>query len=160
MLAARRARKKITPQLTAMMPISRRTIARARDCWLLGGEGFEVDVAELALGGAGAGALGEEGDDEGQDPVEVVQVVVGLVAGEDEQAAEHRLEEDRDLGGAQQVPEGDRGPVAEPGDAADGEGGEVEHDQRAADDEVDLRPSAYFRPKGSGFGLLMRKITM
>ena len=40
----------------------------------LGREGFEVDVAELALGGAGAGALGEEGDEERQDPVEVVEV--------------------------------------------------------------------------------------
>ena len=108
MPAALRARKKITPQLTAMMPISRRTIARARDCWSVGGKRFEVDVAELALGGAGAGALGEEGDDEGQDAVEVVQVVVGLVVGEDEQAAEHRLDEDRDLGGSQQVPEGNR----------------------------------------------------
>ena len=52
-------------------------------------------------------------------PVEVVEVVVGLVAGEDEQAAEHRLEEDGDLGGAQQIPEGNRGALAEPGDAAD-----------------------------------------
>ena len=34
----------------------------------LGGEGFEVDVAQLALGGAGAGALGEQRDDQGQDP--------------------------------------------------------------------------------------------
>ena len=62
-VAARRARKKMTPQLTAMIPISRRTICRAIDCWVLGGEGFEVELAELALGGAGAGALGEEGDD-------------------------------------------------------------------------------------------------
>ena len=41
----------------------------------VGGERFEVDVADLALGGAGAGALGDEGDDQRQDPVEVVEVV-------------------------------------------------------------------------------------
>ena len=160
----------MTPQLTAMMPISRRTIARASGLLGVGGEGFEVDLAELALGGAGAGALGEEGDEQGQDPVEVVEAFGGLVVGEDQQAAEQRLEEDRDLGGAQQVPEGDRGAVAEPGDAADGEGGEVEQDHGAADDEVDLGHQAPpppgapnradIRPKGSGFGLLMRKITM
>ena len=112
----------MTPQLTAMIPISRRTIARATACWPSGGQRLDVDVAELALGGAGAGALGEEGDEQRQEPVEVVEVVVGLVAGEDEQAAEQGLEEDRGLGRAQQVPEGNRGPVAVPGDAADGAG--------------------------------------
>jgi|SRR6187399_582791 len=34
-----------------------------------GRKGLEVDVPELALGGAGARALGQEGDDEGQDAV-------------------------------------------------------------------------------------------
>ena len=73
-MAARRARKKMTPQLTAMIPISRRTICEGEGLLVVGGEGFEVDLAELALGGAGAGALGDEGDDQGQDPVEVVEV--------------------------------------------------------------------------------------
>src|SRR5665811_1374914 len=81
------------------------------------GQGFEFELAELALGGAGAGALGEEGDDEGRDPVEVVQIVGWFVAAEDEQAAEQRLQEDGDLGGAQQVPEGDRGAAAQPAGA-------------------------------------------
>ena len=56
-----------------MIPISRRTIARARDCWRVGGQGLEVEVADLALGGAGAGALGDEGDEQRQDAVEVVE---------------------------------------------------------------------------------------
>ena len=43
---------------------------------------------------------------EGEDAVEVVEAVVGFVAGEDEQAAEHHLDEDRDLGGAQQYQKG------------------------------------------------------
>src|SRR5260221_858688 len=55
------------------------------------GEGFEVDIAELALGGAGAGALGEEGDDERQDPVELVQVFSGFGPGADGPAPRHRL---------------------------------------------------------------------
>jgi hypothetical protein len=58
--------------------------------------------------------------------------------GEDEQAAEHRLQEDRELGGAQQVPEADRGTIAIPGDAPEGEGGGVEQDQSAANYEMDL----------------------
>ena len=151
MPAARRARKKITPQLTAMIPISRRTIARAMACWFGGGERLEVEVAQLALGGAGAGALGDEGDDQRQDPVEVVEVVGRLVAGEDQQAAEHRLQEDRGLGGAQQIPEGNGGPVPEPGDAADRAGDQVEEDQRAADDEMD--PGHLYPPKRVGIPL-------
>src|SRR6201746_223457 len=126
----------------------------------LGVEGLEVGVAELALSRAGAGALGDEGDHQGKDPIEVVDAFGGLVVGEDEQAAERDLKEDRGLGEAQQIPEGNRGTTAEPGHPAD----------RAADDKVDLGhqapppPRAPNRadipPKGSGFGLLMRKSTM
>ena len=57
----------MTPQLTVMIPISRRTIARATACWASAGRASKSIVAELALGGAGAGALGDEGDDQGQD---------------------------------------------------------------------------------------------
>lgn len=65
-----------------------------------------------------------------------MQFVRGFVAGEDEQATQHHLHEYRDLGSPQQQPEGNRGAVAQPGDPADGEGGEVEGDDCAADYEV------------------------
>src|SRR5437868_7159195 len=35
------------------------------------GDRFGIEVTELAFGGSEAGALGDEGDDEGQDAVEV-----------------------------------------------------------------------------------------
>ena len=53
----------MTPQLTAMIPISRRTIARASGCWASAGRASKSTSPQLALGGAGAGALGEEGDE-------------------------------------------------------------------------------------------------
>ena len=87
-LAARKARKKITPQLTAMIPISRRTICEGDLLLGLGGQRLEVDLAELALGGADAGALGDEGDDQGKDPVEVVEVFRRFVVGDDQQPPE------------------------------------------------------------------------
>lgn len=91
------------------------------------GQGFLVGLGEvlvvgfsyLALGGVGSGALGDEGDEEGEDAVEVVEAFLGLVVGDDEEAAEEGLDEDGNLGRSQQVPEGDRGLVAVPGDAAD-----------------------------------------
>jgi hypothetical protein len=88
-----------------------------------------------------------------------VEAVVGLVVGEDQQAAEHRLQEDGGLGGAEEIPEADRGPIAVPGGPADREGNEVERDQGAANDDMDGN-HGYFLLRGSGFGLLMRKITM
>ena len=68
-----------------MIPISRRTMARAS--WLLAllGQGLEVEAGQLLAGRAGAGALGEQRDEQGQDAVEVVEVVGRLVPGEDEQ---------------------------------------------------------------------------
>src|SRR5215218_8874966 len=51
------------------------------------GQGFLVGLrqvlvigfADLALGGVGASALGDEGDEEREDAVEVVEAVLGLV---------------------------------------------------------------------------------
>ena len=64
----RSARKKITRQLTAMIPISRRTIASATCLLALLGERLEVELAELLLGGAGAGTLGEKETSSGRSP--------------------------------------------------------------------------------------------
>jgi hypothetical protein len=101
------------------------------------GDRFGVDVAELAFGGAEAGALGDEGDDEGEDAVEVVELFLRFVAGHHQEPAEQGLEEDRDLGGAEQVPEGNRGLLSEPGDTSERSGGEVEPDQTQAHCDVD-----------------------
>ena len=60
--AARSARKKITSAETVMIPISRRTIASAIARWRSRGS-VSNRVPELALGGPGARALGEEGDE-------------------------------------------------------------------------------------------------
>ena len=67
--------RRSTRQLTAMIPISRRTIARRDLALALLGQRREVELAELLLGGAGAGQLGEEGDQQRQGAVEVVEVV-------------------------------------------------------------------------------------
>jgi hypothetical protein len=45
------------------------------------------------VGGVGAGSLGDEGDEQREDPVEVVEAVVLFVAGDDEEAAEECLDE-------------------------------------------------------------------
>ena len=148
--AARSARKKITMQLTAMIPVSRRTMASAMRLLAVLGQGLEVEVADLLLGGAGAGGLGEQGDRQRQEAVEVVEVVGGLVAGEDEHAAEQDLDEDRDLGGAQHVPEVDRGPVAQPGDAAHQPRGEVENEHRDPGHEVHLSHAPSLRRMSGG----------
>ena len=126
----------------------------------LGGEGLDVEVAELALGGAGAGALGEEGDEQRQQPVEVVEVVVRFVAGEDEQAAEQRLQEDREPGrraaGTRSGIEGRSRIQAMPPTA------KAIRLQRISAQPTTRCTSAiaYFLLEGSGFRLLMRKITM
>src|SRR3954454_15036227 len=67
------------------------------------GEGFLVGLGKvlvvglpyLAGGGVGSGALGDEGDDQREDSVEVVEAFLGLVVGDDEEAAEEGLGEDR-----------------------------------------------------------------
>jgi hypothetical protein len=88
-----------------------------------------------------------------------VQVFAGLVAGEDEERPQHGLQEDRGLRCAEQIPEGDRRSVSVPGDTAKDEGDEVQRYHGAADDDVD-GDHRHFLLRGSGFGLLMRKITM
>jgi len=64
--------------------------------------------------------------------------VVGLVAGYDEKAAEQHLEEDGDLGGAEQVPKANRGLVTEPLDPPD----EARH--QVQDEEADGGPEVHF----------------
>ena len=75
--AARRARKKITPQLTAMIPISRRTIASAIDCWSSAGSASKSmsPISRWAAPARAPSAM--KRDDQRQDPVEVVEVVGG-----------------------------------------------------------------------------------
>jgi hypothetical protein len=51
------------------------------------GEGLVVGFADLTAGGVGAGALGDEGDDEGEDAVEVVEAFLRLVVGDDEEGS-------------------------------------------------------------------------
>ena len=58
----------MTPQLTAMIPISRRTIARASAAGL-GGEGFEVDVARSRSAAPVRAPSARKETKEGQDPV-------------------------------------------------------------------------------------------
>ena len=69
-----------------MIPISRRTIAIATSRWRSSGSDRKSRVAELLLRGARAGQLGEEGDQQRQRAVDVVQVD-GDPTAEDEEAA-------------------------------------------------------------------------
>src|SRR4051795_11050638 len=64
------------------------------------GQSLVVDFAYLALGGVGAGALGDEGDGEGEDAVEVVEAFLRLVVGGGGGAAGGGLGGERDRGGA------------------------------------------------------------
>ena len=91
--AARSARKKITqrrdghdPHLPAHDRERDRALALAR-------QRLEVEVPELALGGAGARALGEKETSERRDPVDVVQPVGGLAA--EQRAGSRRAEPGR-----------------------------------------------------------------
>ena len=58
--------RKMTSAETAMIPVSRRTIASAISRWRSCRQGLEVEPGQLALGGAGAGRLGEQRDDDRQ----------------------------------------------------------------------------------------------
>ncbi len=115
----------MTSAETAMIPVSRREIAAATARLALAGQRVEVEALELVLGGGDPGALREQGDEDGQHAVDVVEAVGGLAALEQEEGAERDLDDDRDLGDAEQVPEADRGPAAVPGGAAPDPGGEV-----------------------------------
>ena len=89
-----------------MIPISRRTIASATCRWRSLGSDSKSRPVELALGGAGAGALGEQGDEQRQHAVEVVQAVGGSWPSSEQDRAEQRPgATTARLGGAQQVPE-------------------------------------------------------
>ena len=121
-----------------MIPISRRTIAWATARWRVFGKGLEVELAQLLLGGAGAGQLGQEGDEQRQRAVEVVEVR-GLPSREDEDQSQHRLDHDRDLGHPQRVPEADGRLLAQPGDPAPDPGHQVGRDQGDAAGDVERR---------------------
>ncbi len=150
--AARNARKTITSAETAMIPVSRRTIAIA--IALLSGsrQRVEVEALELTLRGAAPGRLGQQRDGERKHAVEVVELVRGGVAQQQQDRPEHHLDHHRGLGEAQRVPEADRGLVADPGDAAPDPGDQVGGDHDDADDQVNC-------VQGQD-RILMRKITM
>ena len=151
-----------------MMPVSRRTIASAICVWRSGGSEWMSRSPSSCEARAEPDHLGEQRDDERQHAVEDVQLV-GVVAAEDEQQAEQRLEDHRRLGDPQRVPEAGRRLALEPGVPAPDPGDEVGGDQADPDDEMDFRHgreslepvfAAQSRQKGSEFGLLMRKSTM
>ena len=62
-VAARSASRKMTSAETAMIPVSRRTIASAISRWRSFGSDSKSRPVELALGGAGARRLGEQRDE-------------------------------------------------------------------------------------------------
>ncbi len=103
------------------------------------GEVLELDLAEFLIGGAGASALGEEGDWERQNSVEDVEVTGRDVPGEQQQHSEHRLDHDGNLGAAEQVPEGNRRLVTQPADPSDDRGSQIQSQNRDADNQMDLR---------------------
>jgi hypothetical protein len=139
-VAARRATKKMTPQLTAMIPISRRTIARARVCWVSAGSDSK-SVSPSSRSAAPARA-----------PSARKEIFGCLVIRHHQQAAQQGLKEDGDLGRAQQVPEGDGGKISVPGDASDQPAAEVEEDHPASHRDVDADHGLY-PPKGVGIPL-------
>ena len=135
-----------------MIPVSRRTIARASWRLALLGQGAHVEVPDLVLGGARANHLGEQGDDERQDAVEDVQLL-GVVAGEDQQEPEQGLEDHRGLGDSERVPEAGRRAVLEPGDPAPHSRHQIGGDQQDADYEMDFRHGRGSLDSGSGESL-------
>ena len=123
-------------------------------------QGIEVEVAELLLGGAGAGRLGEQRDEQRQQPVEVVQVVGRLVAGEDEQPPSSTWMTTAAWATRSRYQKGPRARPRSHGDPAQAPapGWGPERRRRRRDGTVDH--SRQIRLRGSGFRLLMRKITM
>ena len=80
--------------------------------------------------------------DQDRDAVEVVQLVLGLVARDQEPEPERDLDHDDDLRDAQQVPEPDRRIAAQPGDrapAADDRVGAHDHDPESGVKPVQQR---------------------
>ena len=93
-----------------MIPVSRRTIASAKQPLAVGGEAVEVDPGELTLGRPGPRRLGEQRDEQRQHPVDVVEAVGRLVAGSSSSVPSSTWITTR-LRHAQQVPEPDARPA-------------------------------------------------
>ncbi len=134
-------------------------------------QGVEVEALELALGGAGARRLGQQGDQQRQHAVDVMQVVGRLVSEQQQDRAEQRTGATTATWAtrsAYQKPTrrlGARNQAIAPRRAGD----EVGRQDGDPDDQVDGRPSAGASKQTSpgiplvkvGFSAcLMRKITM
>ena len=115
----------MTSAETAMIPVSRRTIASAIAALAVPRQRLEVEALELALGGPGPRRLGEQRDER---PAARRRRSGGRRRPRGRAAAgraDRDLDDDRDLGDPQRVPEADRRLAAQPGDAAPDAGDEV-----------------------------------
>ena len=161
----------MTSAETAMIPVSRRTIASAISRWRsFGSDSKSRPVSSRSAAPARAASASSE-TSERQHAVQVVKAVA-LAAREQQDRAEPDLEHDRHLGDAQRVPEADRRLVAKPGDPAPRPGDQVGRDDRDPDRDVDgdhaqasrrrlgPPPEPANPPEASEIRLLMRKITM
>ena len=75
------------------------------------------------------------------------------MVGDDEQAAEQRLDEDRDLGGAQQVPEGNRGRSRNQAMPPMATAARLSRITAQPTTMMDARPSGLYPPKRVGIRL-------
>ena len=169
------ANRKMTSAETAMIPVSRRTIANAIPRWRsVGSDSKSRPTSSRSAAPARTASASSETHD-GQQAVEVVKAARGLVAREQQDRPERGLENDRDLGHAQRVPEPDAGLAAKPRDPAPAAGDQVGGDHRDPDHEMDRDHRSAPRPEQRAGGpasppkvgrrateirLLMRKITM
>ena len=115
-----------------MMPISRARIAATTACCSDSGsetDGLgvgEVALVEDRLRGGDPQLLGDEGDGEREQGVEVEEAIGRVMAGDGERAGEDRQHERRALADAQEHPEGAAGLAAVPAPGAEQGGERVE----------------------------------